>query len=164
MPIYLQLGSIKGQTTDEKHKEQMEIEAIHWNVSRAISMTAGSMEEREHSQPTFSEIVLTKLGDASSVELFQRASGGQGGEKAVISLATPGAKGESGATDYIKYELDNALISNYTVNSSGDRPVETIRLSFTKMQITYLPQKTDGSRGQGQKVGSYDISTSTANT
>jgi len=162
MPIYLQLGSIQGQTTDANHKNYMEIEAIQWNITRHISMTAGSMEEREHSQPTFSEIILTKLSDAATVELFQRASGGQGGEKAVICLATPGAAGDSGAIDYIKYDLDNALISGYTVNSSGDRPVETLRLSFTKMQVTYLPQAQDGTRSN-QKVGSYNIATSSRN-
>lgn len=160
MPIYLEFGSIKGQTTDANHKDQMEIEAVHWNVSRNMSMTAGSLEQRENSQPTFSEVVLTKMSDKSTVDLFKAASGGQKGQKAIIHLATAG-NGGSGATDYLKYELDNALVSNYTVNASGERPVETIRLSFTKMTATYVPQQLDGSY-TGQVVGSYDLATSTA--
>ena len=36
---------------------------------------------------------------------------------------------------YLSIELENAMISNYSVSSGGDRPTESLALNFTK--ITY---------------------------
>jgi len=152
MPIYLQYGSIKGDATQENHKQWMDISSIHWNVSRNMNTLAGSAANREASEPAVSEVTLTKVSDSSSVRLFQEACTGNKGQSAVIHLVTTGNPGET----YIEYTLDNALIASYSVDSNGDRPMEHIRINFTKMQVKYIPRKEDNS-GEGQQVAAYDL-------
>ena len=152
MPIYMQYGDIKGDATQQNHKEWMDISSIHWNVSRNMNTLAGAAANREASEPSISEVTLTKVSDKSSVRLFQEACTGNKGKTAVIHMVTTGDPGET----YIEYTLDNALIANYSVDSHGDRPVEHIRINFTKMQVKYTPRDA-ANTGQGQQVAAYDL-------
>ncbi|MGJ4856833.1 Hcp family type VI secretion system effector [Labrys sp. KB_33_2] len=157
MPIYLQLDGIQGDATQEQHKKWMDIEAIHWNVSRNMNTSAGSAANREASEPTISEVILTKVSDSSSTRLFQEACSGRTGKTAVIHLVSTGSPGNT----YIEYTLTNTLLANYSVDSNGDRPVETIRLNFTKMQVKYTPYGEDNSNGS-PTIATYDLATTKA--
>jgi len=153
MPIYMKYGNINGDATQQDHQKWMDISSIHWNVSRNMSTLAGSAANREASEPSISEVTLTKVSDSSSVRLFQEACTGNTGQQAVIHMVTTGNPGET----YIEYALDNALVANYSVDSSGDRPVEHIRLNFTKMQVKYTPRGEDNNSNQGPQIAAYDL-------
>lgn len=157
MPIYLQLDGIQGDATQETHKRWMDIEAIHWNVARRMNTSAGSAANREASEPTISEVILTKVSDSSSTKLFQEAVSGRSGKLATIHLVTTGNPGET----YIEYKLTNTLIANYSIDSNGDRPVETLRLNFTKMEMKYTPYD-ENQKPQSPLIASYDLATTRA--
>ncbi|RZS76742.1 type VI secretion system secreted protein Hcp [Phyllobacterium myrsinacearum] len=157
MPIYLQIDGIQGDATQETHKRWMDIEAIHWNVGRKMSTSAGSAANREASEPTISEVVLTKVSDSSPTKLFQEAVSGSSGKLATIHLVTTGNPGQT----YIEYKLTNTLIANYSVDSNGDRPIETLRLNFTKMEVKYTPYDANQSP-QSPMIASYDLATTRA--
>ncbi|MER0237082.1 type VI secretion system tube protein Hcp [Fulvimarina sp. MAC8] len=157
MPIYLQIDGIQGDATQEQHRKWMDIEAIHWNVSRNMNTAAGSAANREASEPSISEVVLTKVSDSSATKLFQEACSGSTGKRAVIHLVTTGNPGMT----YIEYNLTNTLIANYSIDSSGDRPVETIRLNFTKMEVKYTPYD-ENQTPQSPMIASYDLATTKA--
>ncbi|PZO75710.1 MAG: Hcp1 family type VI secretion system effector [Mesorhizobium amorphae] len=157
MPIYLQIDGIQGDATHEQHRKWMDIEAIHWNVSRNMNTAAGSASNREASEPSISEIVLTKVSDSSSTKLFKEACSGAKGLRAVIHLVTTGNPGDT----YIEYTMTNTLIANYSIDSNGDRPLETIRLNFTKLEVKYIPYD-DNNTPQSPMIASYDLSTTKA--
>ena len=151
MPIYMQIDGIQGDATQQDHKDWMNIEAIHWNVSRTVKTSVGAAKNREASEPSISEVVVTKVSDSSAAALFQASCTGSGGKTVKIHLTTTGDPGKT----YIEYTLEQALIANYTVNSSGDRPIETIRLNFTKIEVKY--KKLDQNNQEvGQDVSVYD--------
>ncbi|KAB0680246.1 Hcp family type VI secretion system effector [Aureimonas leprariae] len=157
MPIYLQIDGIQGDATHEQHRKWMDIEAIHWNVARNMKTSAGSAANREASEPNVSEIVLTKISDSSSTRLFGEACTGRSGKRAVIHLVSTGSPGQT----YIEYTLTNTLIANYSIDSNGDRPVETIRLNFTKLEVKYIPYD-ESDRPQSPTIASYDLATTRA--
>lgn len=157
MPIYLQIDGIKGDATHETHRQWMDIDAIHWNVARNMNTTAGSTANREASEPNVSEMVLTKVSNSSSTKLFQEACTGKTGKTAIIHLVTTGSPGDT----YIVYTLTNTLIANYSVDTSGDRPVETVRLNFTKMEVKYTPYD-EMNNPKSPMIASYDLTTTKA--
>jgi type VI secretion system secreted protein Hcp len=157
MPIYCQIDGIQGDATHQNHQKWMDIQSLHWNVSRHMNTIAGSAANREASEPNISEVTLMKTSDSSSVKLFQEACTGRVGKKAVIHLVTTGNPGDT----IIEYQLTNTLISGYTVGSDGDRPVETITLNFTKLDVKYTPYD-DKHQAQSPMIGSYDIGTTKA--
>jgi type VI secretion system secreted protein Hcp len=135
----------------------MDIEAIHWNVSRNMNTSAGSAANREASEPTISEVILTKVSDSSSTKLFQEACSGRTGKRTTIHMVTTGNPGDT----YIEYVLTNTLIASYSIDSNGDRPVETIKLNFTKMEVKYTPYD-DMNKPKSPMIASYDLATSKA--
>jgi len=154
MAIYVKYDGIDGEATQEEHKKWLDVSSIQWGVGRAISTTSGSTANREASEPSVSEVTLTKLMDSSSPKLFTESVTGAAGKTVVIHLVTTGSPGKT----YAEYTLTNALASSYSMSSGGDRPSESVSISFTKLEFKFTPY--DGNNKAGTPISvSYDLST-----
>ncbi len=153
MALYMQIDDITGNVTESGHEEWIQIDSLQWGVGRAISSEIGRAADRESSQPSISEITVTKLMDESSPDLFTEACTGDG-KTVTIDFCKTGQSVET----YMQYELENCMISGYSVSSGGDRPMETISLSFTKITMTYTPTEETGELGSPIPAG-YDMQT-----
>ncbi len=151
MAIYLQIDDIEGNVTEGAHEGWTEIDSLQWGVGRAIASAIGRAADRESSQPSISEISVTKLMDEASPHFFSEACVGEG-KPMVIEFCKTGEAAEV----YMKYELEDCMISGYSVSSGGDRPTESISLSFTRIEMTYTPTEKDGSLGNPIPAG-YDM-------
>lgn len=156
MPIYFKMDGIQGDATQEQHVKWMDIQTMHWNVSRNVNTLAGAANNREASEPAISEVTLTKVSDSSTTKLFQAACTGNTGVTAIIDMVSTSNPGNT----YIQYTLTNAIIASYTVGSSGDRPTESITLNFTKMELTYTPLDEKNQPTSAMRA-SYDVATAT---
>ena len=47
-------------------------------------------------------------------------------------------------------------MANDSIDSSGDRPIETIRLNFTKIEVKYTPYD-DAHKPMSPMIASYDL-------
>ena len=149
-PIYMNYGTIKGDVTAAGHEGSIELNSFQWGVSRGISSPTGGSADREASAPSVSELVVTKTMDKASPLLVQQALGGTG-QTVTIDLVT-----SSGFT-YATYTLENVLISGYSVSSGGDRPTESISLSFTKILFKFNVQNSDGTIGTSPPQVGWDL-------
>ena len=152
-PIYMNYDNlnIKGDVTADGYMNWIELNSFQWGVNRAISSpTSGGA--REASAPSVSEITITKMMDQSSPSLLQQALAGEG-KPVVIDLVKTDSRGTLFA--YAEYKLENVLISSYSVSSGGDRPSESISLSFTKVQFIFNSQSIDGTITPSQLT--YDL-------
>ena len=131
---YLKYGSIKGETTAEAFKDLITVLSVDWNVSREISSHTGTAMDRESSSARLGDITITKLQDSASSYLFEEATIGKG-LPAIFHITKQGDKVE----EIMKIELTDAMISSYSVSVQGDRPVETITISYTEMMMTVTP-------------------------
>ncbi len=157
MAIYVKYEGIDGEATHDKHKKWLDVSSIQWGVGRAISTPAGSTANREASEPSVSEVTITKMMDCSSPKFFTESCVGAVGKKVEIHLVTTGSPGNT----YAEYTLTNALVSAYSMSSGGDRPQESISISFTKMEYKFIPYDDKNKAGTPITV-SYDISTTKA--
>ena len=135
MAIFLKYGSLKGEVTQETHKEWIEVNSLQWGVGRGIGSGVGGGSLREATAPSVSEITISKVMDISSPLLFKEAIGG----KAVdvkIELTQTDNNGKH--VSFQKYVLSQTLISGYSLSSGGDRPSESLSFSFTKIDSEYL--------------------------
>ncbi|MEP9379128.1 type VI secretion system tube protein Hcp [Aquabacter sp. CN5-332] len=154
MAIYLNYDGIQGEATQESHKKWIDVLSLSWGVGRGISTPAGSTNNREASEPSLSEVSIVKLFDASSPKLFTESCTGSTGKTVKIDLVTTGSPGVTFCT----YTLTNALISSYSVSSGGDRPTESLSISFTKLEFKFTPYDDKNKPGTPVTV-SYDIAT-----
>ncbi|MGE7990126.1 type VI secretion system tube protein Hcp [Pseudomonas sp. NPDC089554] len=131
---------IKGASIIDEHKEWINVESLRMGLGRAVTMSGGGTV-RKPSNPSFSEFSLNRSTDLSSADLFMEAAGGMSlGTAELHFLQTVGS--EEKPQVYLTIELDEAIISSYSINSSGECPSETISINFTK--ISYKFDAFDG--------------------
>ncbi|MGF1461687.1 MAG: Hcp family type VI secretion system effector [Maricaulaceae bacterium] len=157
MAIYLKYGSVKGDATQQNHKDWIMVDSIQFGVGRAISTPVGQAVNREASEPSLSEVTLTKSFDVSSHELFGLSLVGIKGDKATIDFASTNAGGQN-VMQIVLYE---AVVSSYSFSSGGDAASESFSLNFTKIEYNASPLDVDNKpRGPFKKA--YDLATAKA--
>jgi len=156
MPIYMNYDNlaIKGDVTEEGHKDWIELNSFQWGLGRGISSPVGGSADRESSAPSISEITVTKAADTSTIKLINEALQGEG--KTVLIDFTKTDKGKLEV--YMTYTLSECMISGYSTSSGGDRPSESLSLNFTKVESKNTPNKGVGEQASPETV-TYDLTT-----
>jgi len=131
---YLDYEGIKGEASAEQYKDMITLLSMDWSVHRELTAFTGTTQDREASAARLGNITITKLQDRASPDLFKEATIGKG-KKAVFHITKQGEKIE----EIMKIELSDAMISNYRVTVSQDRPTESITISYTEMLMTVTP-------------------------
>jgi len=156
MAIFLEIEDIDGSVTATGHEGWIEVDSLQWGVGRAIASGVGTSADRESSKPSISEISISKKMDASSPLIFTEACVGISQTVTIVLCKT----GQEELEVYMEYELTNCMISGYSVSSGGDRPNETISLSFTQLVMTYTPSDSEGA-GEDPIPAGYDMEAGT---
>ncbi|MES2069605.1 MAG: type VI secretion system tube protein Hcp [Pseudomonadota bacterium] len=134
--ILLKFGTtINGDSIVDGHDKWITVDSLQFGVGRSISASGGGAD-RETSNPSFSEVTLTKSTDVSSADLFMQAVCGKSLGKAEIHFLQTGGADKKQQV-YLKIELEEAIVSSYSTSSGGDRPSESFSLNFTKVSYQY---------------------------
>ena len=120
MAIYLHVDGLEGDVTAAGHEGWIECHSMDFGVGRSISTPTGSSQERESSAPSLSDVTIVKNMDKCTPKLFEQACVGTS-KLVKIDLVQTGEQLDT----YMAYELENSLISSYSVSTGGDsRPME----------------------------------------
>ena len=150
--FFLKLDGVPGESTDEKHKGEIDVESFSWGEANAGTGGHGGGSGAGKVVPQ--DLVFTKRMDKSSPVLFIACATGQHFKDALLTARKAGGTQQ----EYLKMKLEEVLVSSYqTSASSGDTVVhETIGLHFSKLEMVYKEQKADGSLG-GEAKQKYDF-------
>ncbi len=152
MAIYMKYGKISGAVTTAGFENWIELSSFRWGVARQIGTAARGSFSREHTEPSLNEVTVTKLADISSPKLFLDAVAGKLDANVAIKFTTT-TKGK--VETFLSYELENTGLSHYALMSSGDMPLETMSLNFTKISEKFVGMDP-GIGGTPETVG-YDL-------
>ena len=144
MSLFLNGEGVKGEASDANHPGWVDIRCISWEVNRKITSNTSTKGDRESANAVIGDLTLKKIMDKSSPTFFIEACCGTG--KTVTIHLTKTGQG-IGAETFMEYTLHNALISDYQMaawNSDPDRPIEKIKISFTKLETRYISYNEDG--------------------
>ncbi len=151
--IFLKIGTIKGESTDSKHKEQIEVFSWSWGVSNAA--TVGSGGGSAAGRPSFSDLNFTHRYDRAAPLLWRACAVGQHFPEATLV----GTKQGKGAQDYLVLKMSDVLVTSASASdSAGGEAIESVGLKFAKVDVEYKPQKADGSFDASVRF-KYDIKT-----
>ncbi len=155
--ILLNLGDkIKGDSVVKGHDDWITVSSVQFGVGRAVS-TSGGGKDRETSNPSISEVSVTKTADRASCDLFAQAAGGKQLGTAKIDFIQ---QSEGEPQIYMQIELDKPIVTGYTVSSGGERPEETISINFVKVKVHYW-QFEDGDKVTEISPRGWDIAVNT---
>ena len=155
--VYLQIDTIKGESTDSAHKDWIECKSVAWEVLQPKSATASTGGGHTAERCEHKDIVLTKLADLATPLLLQNCSSGKTFPKAKFEFLRADSKGER--VKYFEIELLNVLVSGVAPEvNGGDILHETVSLKYSQVKWKYLQQKVTGGAG-GNTAGGWDLST-----
>jgi type VI secretion system secreted protein Hcp len=149
MPIYVEWDGITGDVTAKGFEKHIEVNSFQYGIGRGIGSPMGGSKDRESSAPSISEVVVTKPMDSASVALFESALYGEGKKVTAKFCKTDKDKLEV----YLSYELQEVLVSGYSVSSGGDNPSESISLNFTKILMIVTPGGSLNETGSAMPTG-----------
>lgn len=153
MTIYMQIDEITGSVTAKGFEKWIELNSFHFSTSRSISMEAGNLTNRSHGRASVSEIVVTKMMEQSSFGLLQDALRGDKGKKVTIKIVEVS---QDKFREYVSYELEDTLLSGYSISTGGGVPSETVTLSYSKITTSFTSADKSNKAGQPARVV-YDL-------
>jgi type VI secretion system secreted protein Hcp len=140
--IFLKIGDIKGESTDDKHKDWIEVLSWSWGTS------TGTGKTRKGSVPAvcINDLVLTKNVDSSSPQLIMNGVLGQAAKEATLAMRKAGKDQQ----EFLVIKMTDVLVSSYQTGGSSQNEsqlMDQLVLHFSSIEGEYRPQKADGSLG-----------------
>ena len=153
--VYLYIDGIKGESTDDRHKDWIECKSVSFGVEQPKSATASTGGGHTAERCEHRDIVISKLADLSSPILLQTCSAGRTIPKARFEFMRADAQGER--VKYFEIEVENVLIGAVAPSvEEGDILTEDVALKFSKIKWKYTQQKITGGAG-GNTSGGWDL-------
>ena len=154
--IYIQYDTIEGNATAEGYEKHIRVDSMQFGVGRGITMEPGNLANREATRPSLSEVTFTHKTDNSATALFKEAVSGSTGKTVEIKFVQTGT---DALIEYMSYTLYDVLVSGYSISADGDSdPVETVSLSYSKIEVKYNDYDKNNASASPQVVG-YDLTT-----
>ncbi|HEY4317373.1 MAG TPA: type VI secretion system tube protein Hcp [Herbaspirillum sp.] len=155
--VYLQIDGIKGESTDDAHKDWIECKTVQFEVLQPKSATSSTGGGHTAERCEHKDIIVGKIADLSSPLLLQNCSSGKTIPKAKFEFMRADGKGER--IKYFEIEMENVLISEVAPSiAEGDVLNESIGLKYSKVKWKYTQQKIGGGTA-GNTSGGWDLST-----
>jgi type VI secretion system secreted protein Hcp len=148
--FFLKIDGIKGESVDDKHKDEITIESYSFGASNAGSFNRGGGGAAAGKVSMQDFHFVMRINKASPSLMLACAKGEH--IKQAILIARKAGKGQQ---DFMKWTFTDLLISSYQHGgSSGDLiPTDQFSLSFAKIEIEYKPQRPDGGLDAGITAG-----------
>ncbi len=133
-------GVIKGETSDDAHKGEIEILSWSWGMHARPSLGGGGATGKA----AVHELKVVKKIDSASTALMGALRSNELIVKAVLTLRKAGKT----QLEYLKITIEQGRVTSLTIEagdkSGGADLFEHVSFSFNKISVEYVPQGKDG--------------------
>lgn len=149
---FLKIDGISGESTDDKHKDEIQIESFSWGLSNSGSAAHGGGAGA--GKAAFQDFSFVTQVTKASPKLFLACASGEHIKQAILTARKAG----KGQQEFLKVTLSDLLVSSYQTEGAGGDvvPTDQVSLNFSKIEVSYREQKADGSLGEANLAG-WDI-------
>ena len=144
--IFARIGTIKGDSRDVRHKDEIEVVAWSWGMAQS-GTTGHAGGGGGAGKASFQDFSFTHHLDRASPLLMRACATGEHVKEATITVRKPGQDPQ----DYLVITMTDVLVTSVATSAhvEGEGNVEAIALAFAKVDLEYKPQKPDGSLDAG---------------
>ncbi len=150
--IFCKIDGIDGESTDDKHKNWIEVLSFNWGVSQPVSM-ASATGGRTSGRADFQDFTITKVVDKATPDLYLYCVNGKHIPKVEIECCL--ATGEKHC--FQKFTLEDVVVSSVSPGGAADagenKPLETVTFNYGKIRWEYTPIDHTGKKGSTIKRG-----------
>jgi type VI secretion system secreted protein Hcp len=150
---FLKLKGIDGESTDSKHKGEIDVESFSWGETNSGTHAGGGGGGAGKVTMQDFHFVM-KVSKASPKLMLACATGEHIGEGTLVCR-----KAGTEQQEFLTIKMTDLLVSSYQTGGSGHAevvPTDQVSLNYSKIEWEYKEQKPDGSLGGAIKAG-YDL-------
>jgi type VI secretion system secreted protein Hcp len=146
--MFLMIDKIKGEATDSKHKDEIDIVEFGFGMSQNVIVSGQGLAA---SKANVQFLSITKYLDKATPDMMSFLIAGMHVGKITLSVRKSGGAAK---LDFYKIDLTTCVLAGYRTmpQSSDDRCMESWTIAFGAFQVSYIPQGNDGSAA-GAEVG-----------
>src|SRR6187431_2273637 len=128
---FIKIGSIKGESTDDKHKEEIEVLSWSWGVASSL-IHSGTGGSATIGRASFRELTFTHHIDRASPALMKACAVGESLREATLTARKAGRV----QRDYLIIKMSDVIVTG--VAPSDGTPagptIESVTLSFGRVE------------------------------
>jgi type VI secretion system secreted protein Hcp len=146
---FLKIDGIPGESSDSKHKGEIDIESFSW--SEEASASAGGGGGGGAGKVTMREFQFVARTSKASPKLFLACADGHHIKSAVLT----GRRAAKDSFEFLRVSFTDVLVAGYALAGSpqSEPAVDQISLNFATIALQYKTQRPDGSVGQTVRAG-----------
>jgi type VI secretion system secreted protein Hcp len=152
---FIKIGDIKGEATDKKHKDEIEVLSFSWGATQTGTASYGGGGGSGKVQLT--DFSFVHKVDKASPILFQKCCLGEHIKEANFVVRKAGGD----QLEYLKVKFTDVLVSGIrpggAAQGADEIPLEEVSLNFAKIGVDYQPQGPDGKAAGGPIHGGWDL-------
>lgn len=139
--MFLKVGNLAGESTDKSHSQWIVVESMGFKVENPVTLDSSGAGITP-GKSAGSALTVTKLLDRASPLLFLSCASGTPYQTVILELTVPNSSGVS--LTYYRITLTNVIVSSMGTSSGGDKPGESVSLSYQKIMTEYYMQDSKG--------------------
>lgn len=147
LDFFLKIDTVKGESSDSKHKDWIDVLSWSWGVSTPVSSGPGSS-----GRPAFAPFSWEQGLDSSFVPLFLGLVEGRHFDEAELEVVRAGKD----AAPFFQMILRDPQVIELSTDGSGDVIKVDSAMVYDKITLRYRKQKADGSYDAWIE-GSFDL-------
>lgn len=156
---FLKIEGIPGESTDDKHKDWIEILSFNYGVTQRASGSASTGGGASAERANFADFSIVKALDKASPKIFEACATGKHIPTVTLELCRAGGD----KLKYMEYKLSNVIISSSrpggTSQSGETLPQEELSFNYGKIELAYTQQKRADGSGGGQVAAGWNLET-----
>ena len=154
---FLKIDGIPGESTDDKHKDWIEVLSFDFGMIQPSSATDSSAGGATTERVDVEDVDLIKHLDKASPKLYELCCAGKHIATATLELCRAGGD----KTRYLEVKMEQVVISKAHPSGKSEGsdgfPTERVSLNFGKVKWTYTQQKRADGSGGGNVAGGWDL-------
>ena len=138
--IFLKIGDIKGESNDDRHREQ--IVGLEWSWGASAQLVPNQGGGAGVGKTSFRDLSFTHLYDKASPLLMKACATGQHMPEATLTARRRG----QGQQDFLIIKMMDVIVTSVAPSAEAETSIrEIVTLRFAKVDLSYSAQKGDGS-------------------
>jgi len=134
---FLKLEGIKGESQDDKHKDEIDVLSFSWGVSQTGTMAHGG--GGGEGKASFNDFKFTTKVSKASPTLFLDCASGKHIKEAVV-VGETSSDVDRGASQFFKYTFSDVIISSYhDAGNEGGEVTDSAALSYRSVKVEATP-------------------------
>ena len=134
---FLKIDGIQGESRDDRHKDEIEIESFSWGETQSGTFAAGGGGGA--GKVSAQDFHFTMPVNKASPALFLACAQGDHIKNAILTCR------KAAREEFMKVTMSDLLVSSFRIGGAGGLvPADQISLNFAKIEVEYKEQDATG--------------------